>query len=151
MQISIGTDAFAQESAVTSLEEISCSDGSIPDISTGLCADGFAPQSNLSEFTSASPPLGSPELTADNVTTMNNNTAGQLVSENELASGGIIASAPAPEEIQMDTNGDGIVDETESQNQPIVAGNTTFPEEIQMDTNGDGIVDETESQNQLAR
>ena len=57
---------------------------------------------------------------------MNNNTAGQLLSENELASGGIIASAPAPEEIQMDTNGDGIVDETESQNQPIVTGNTTF-------------------------
>ena len=67
--------------------------------------------------------FGSPELTADNVTTMNNNTAGQLLSENELASGGIIASAPAPEEIQMDTNGDGIVDETESQNQPIPSGN----------------------------
>ena len=151
LRVTIGTDAFAQESAVTSPEGLSCGDESIPDTSTGLCADGFAPQSNLSEFTSASPPLGSPELTADNVTTINNNTAGQdLLSENELASGGIIASAPAPEEIQMDTNGDGIVDETESQNQPIVAGNTTFPEEIQMDTNGDGIVDETESQNQLA-
>ena len=48
----------------------------------------------------------------------------------------------------MDTNGDGIVDETESQNQPVLTGNNLTTEEIQMDTNGDGIVDETESQNQ---
>ena len=106
------------------------------------------PQSNFSEFTSTSPPLGSPELAADNVTTINNNTAGQLLSENELDSGEIIASAPAPEEIQMDTNGDGIVDETESQNQPVLTGNNLTTEEIQMDTNGDVIVDENESQNQ---
>ena len=50
----------------------------------------------------------------------------------------------------MDTNGDGIVDETESQNQPAVTGNALQSEEIQMDTNGDGIVDETESLNQPA-
>ena len=42
-------------------------------------------------------------------------------------------SQPPPEEIQMDTNGDGIVDEFESQNQSV----TPPPEEIQMDTNGD--------------
>ena len=41
---------------------------------------------------------------------MSNISAGQLLNENELASGEIIATAPAPEEIQMDTNGDGIVD-----------------------------------------
>ena len=48
----------------------------------------------------------------------------------------------------MDTNGDGIVDENESQNQPVLTGNNLTTEEIQMDTNGDGIVDENESQNQ---
>ena len=144
LRISIGTDAFAQESAVTFPEELICSDGSIPDVSTGLCADGFAPQSNLSEFPSAMP-AGSPELTGDNVTAMDNITASQLLNENELDSGEIIVSAP--EEIQMDTNGDGIVDETESQNQPAVTSNAVPSEEIQMDTNGDGIVDETESQN----
>ena len=73
----------------------------------------FAPQSNLSEFPSAMP-----ELTGDNVTAMDNISAGQLLDENEIDSGEINASAP--EETQMDTNGDGIVDETESQNQPAV-------------------------------
>ena len=48
----------------------------------------------------------------------------------------------------MDTNGDGIVDENESQNQPVLTGNNLTTEEIEMDTNGDGIVDENESQNQ---
>ena len=55
---------------------------------------------------------------------------------------------PPAEEIQMDINGDGIVDEFESQNQTGVAGSTPPAEEIQMDINGDGIVDEFESQNQ---
>ena len=130
-------------------EELSCSDGSIPDASAGLCADGFGPQSNLSEFPSAMP-ADSPELIVDNVTAMSNISAGQLLNENELDSGEIIATAPEPEEIQMDTNGDGIVDETESQNQPAVTGNVLPSEEIYMDANGDGIVDETESLNQPA-
>ena len=137
----IGIDTNAQESPV-----LSCSDGSVPDASTGLCADGFAPESNLSEFPSTAP--DSAELAGDNVSAMSNLTVGQLLNENELVSGKINASAPAPEEIQMDTNGDGIVDETESQNQPAVSGNALPSEEIQMDTNGDGIVDENESQNQ---
>ena len=148
LQVSIETDAFAQELALTSPEGLSCTDGSIPDTSTGLCADGLASQSNLSEFSSTSPPLGPSELAADNATTMNNNTAGQILGENELDSGEINASAPAQEEIQMDINGDGIVDENESQNQPVLTGNNLTTEEIQMDTNGDGIVDENESQNQ---
>ena len=139
----IGIDTNAQESSV-----LSCSDGSVPDASTGLCADGFAPESNLSEFSSTAP--DSAELAGDNVTAMSNITAGQLLNENELVSGEINASAPAPEEIQMDINGDGIVDETESQNQPVVTGNALHTEEIQMDINGDGIVDENESQNQPA-
>ena len=52
----------------------------------------------------------------------------------------------------MDLNGDGIVDEFESQNQPPVPGEqlpsngTQTPGEIEMDLNGDGIVDESESQ-----
>ena len=122
------------------------SDGSVPDASTGLCADGFAPESNLSEFPSTAP--DSAVLAGDNVTAVSNTTASQLLYENELVSGEINASAPAPEEIQMDTNGDGIVDENESQNQPVLTGNNLTTEEIQMDTNGDGIVDENESQNQ---
>ena len=113
--------------------------------STGLCADGFAPESNLSEFPSTAPNL---QVASDNVTAVSNTTASELLNENELFSGEMNASAPAPEEIQMDTNGDGIVDENESQNQPPVTGNAIPSEEIQMDTNGDGIVDETESQNQ---
>ena len=92
--------------------------------------------------------LGPSELAADNATTMNNNTVGQILGENELDSGEINASAPAQEEIQMDINGDGIVDENESQNQPVLTGNNLTTEEIQMDINGDGIVDENESQNQ---
>ena len=53
----------------------------------------------------------------------------------------------------MDTNGDGVVDEFESQNQSVPSDTTNTsstppPEEIQMDTNGDGVVDEFESQNQ---
>ena len=71
----------------------------------------------------------------------------QLSADNELTPSGTIAN-PSPEEIQMDTNGDGIVDENESQNQPVLTGNNLTTEEIQMDTNGDGIVDENESQNQ---
>ena len=47
LQIGIGTDAFAQESSVTSPEELSCNDGSIPGVSSGLCADGFAPRIKL--------------------------------------------------------------------------------------------------------
>ena len=58
------------------------------------------------------------------------------------------AGTPPSEEIQMDINGDGIVDESESQNQTGLAGSTPPSEEIQMDINGDGIVDEFESQNQ---
>ena len=52
-------------------------------------------------------------------------------------------SQPPPEEIQMDTNGDGIVDAADNPI-PTNATNTSStppPEEIQMDTNGDGIVD----------
>src|SRR6478735_7025890 len=54
------------------------------------------------------------------------------------------------EEIQMDTNGDGVVDAADN---PIPSDTTNTsstppPEEIQMDTNGDGVVDEFESQNQ---
>ena len=74
-------------------------------------------------------------------------TFAQLSTDNELTPSGTVAN-PSPEEIQMDTNGDGIVDENESQNQPVLTGNNLTTEEIQMDTNGDGIVDENESQNQ---
>lgn len=109
----IGIVTNAQESSV-----LSCSDGSVPDASTGLCADGFAPESSLSEFSSTAP--DSAELAGDNVTAMSNITAGQLLDENQLVSGEINVSAAAPEEIQMDTNGDGIVDGTESQNQPLL-------------------------------
>ena len=136
----IGIDTNAQESPV-----LSCSDGSVPDASTGLCADGFAPQSNLSEFPTTAP--DSAVLAGDNVTAISNITASQLLNENELVSGDMNASAPASKEIQMDTNGYGVVDETESQNQPAVTSNALPSEEIQMDTNGDGVVDETESQN----
>src|SRR6476620_2850297 len=139
----IGIDTDAQESPI-----LSCSDGSVPDAITGLCADGFAPQSNLSELPSTVP--DSALLAGDNVTAISNITASQLLNENELVSGEINASAPASEEIQMDTNGDGVVDEAESQNQPAVTGNALHSEEIQMDTNGDGVVDEAESQNQPA-
>ena len=139
----IGIDTDAQESPI-----LSCSDGSVPDAITGLCADGFAPQSNLSELPSTVP--DSAVLAGDNVTDISNITASQLLNENEVVSGEINSSAPAPEEIQMDTNGDGVVDETESQNQPAITGNAVPSEEIQMDTNGDGVVDETESQNQPA-
>ena len=53
------------------------------------------------------------------------------------------SSTLPPEEIQMDTNGDGIVDAADNPI-PTNATNTSStppPEEIQMDTNGDGIVD----------
>ena len=48
------------------------------------------------------------------------------------------------EEIQMDTNGDGVVDAADN---PIPSDTTNTsstppPEEIQMDTNGDGVVDD---------
>ena len=49
-------------------------------------------------------------------------TFAQLSTDNELTPSGTIAN-PSPEEIQMDTNGDGIVDENESQNQPVHTGN----------------------------
>ena len=49
-------------------------------------------------------------------------TFAQLSTDNELTPSGTIAN-PSPEEIQMDTNGDGIVDENESQNQPVPTGN----------------------------
>ena len=136
----IGIDTNAQESPV-----LSCERWSVPDASTGLCADGFAPQSNLSEFPTTAP--DSAVLAGDNVTAISNITASQLLNENELVSGDMNASAPASKEIQMDTNGYGVVDETESQNQPAVTSNALPSEEIQMDTNGDGVVDETESQN----
>jgi hypothetical protein len=64
----------------------------------------------LREFSQATPP-NSLELAGDNVTAMSNRTTGELLDGYELAS-----STPAPGEIQMDKNGDGIVDETESQN-----------------------------------
>ena len=93
--------------------------------STGLCADGFAPQSNLSEFPTTAP--DSAVLAGDNVTAISNITASRLLNKNELVSGDMNAHAPASKEIQMDTNGYGVVDETESQNQPAVTGNALYP------------------------
>ena len=49
--------------------------------------------------------LDSAVLAGDNVTAVSNTTASQLLNENELVSGEINASAPAPEEIQMEKRG----------------------------------------------
>ena len=51
---------------------------------------------------------------------------------------------PSTDEIQMDTNGDGVVDELDEVAQTPTETPTEAPstDEIQMDTNGDGVVDE---------
>ena len=51
---------------------------------------------------------------------------------------------PSTDEIQMDTNGDGVVDELDTQTPAgttEATGNASSADEIQMDTNGDGVVD----------
>ena len=93
------------------------------DVTTGLCADGFPPRSiPPSEFSQNAPPE-SPQLPG---------------------------STPPAEEIQMDINGDGIVDAADNLIPSNATNTSSTPpaEEIQMDINGDGIVDEFESQNQ---
>ena len=97
-------------------QELICTDG-LPPLPNFTCPDGLEPQPRLPNATGAGLPFESPEtLLGDNATTS--------------------------EEIQMDLNGDGIVDELESQNQGVVNDSMQSPEEIQMDLNGDGIVDE---------
>ena len=49
----------------------------------------------------------------------------------------------------MDTNGDGVVDELDTQTPAETTeatGNASSADEIQMDTNGDGVVDELDTQ-----
>ena len=100
-------------------EGLVCNDG-LPPYVNSTCPDGISPQPILANETSEGLPCDRrwPTTTSEN-----------------LSVGGNAISFP--EEIQMDTNGDGVVDELESQNQSV----TPPPEEIQMDTNGDGVVD----------
>ncbi len=133
--------------AVMVLILLLCSDGTDPDAKV-LYADGLAPHSNLSQLSSAASPASN-QFAENNLSILDNMTAGKLLGANELASSVEIPDAIPSDEIQMDTNGDGIVDENESQNQPPITYNAAPNEEIQMDTNGDGIVDENESQNML--
>ena len=79
--------AFAQEPPATGGELLCPADFPL-DVTTGLCADGFAPQSIPPSEFSQDAPLESPQLPG---------------------------STPPPEEIQMDTNGDGIVDAADNQ------------------------------------
>ena len=114
--------AYGQESPSAG-GELLCP-GDFPfDVTTGLCADGFPPRSiPPSEFSQNAPPE-SPQLPG---------------------------STPPAEEIQMDINGDGIVDAADNLIPSNATNTSSTPpaEEIQMDINGDGIVDEFESQNQ---
>ena len=53
-------------------------------------------------------------------------------------------NASSADEIQMDTNGDGVVDaldDRQQQQTTEATGNASSADEIQMDTNGDGVVD----------
>ena len=121
--------AYGQEIApsIDNVEDLICSDG-LPPLSNSTCPDGLAPQPRLANTTAEGLPFQPPET-----------SPGEQLSAGD--------NATTSEEIQMDINGDGIVDEFESQNQTEVTGSMPV-EEIQMDINGDGIVDEFESQNQ---
>ena len=125
--------AYGQEFRPTSeIEGLVCNDG-LPPYPNSTCPDGISPQPILANETSEGLPLQ--QTTADNHV-------------RELSAGGNATSFQ--EEIQMDTNGDGVVDAADN---PIPSDTTNTsstppPEEIQMDTNGDGVVDEFESQNQ---
>jgi len=155
--------AYSQEPAATdgNGEVPLCIDASTPDAATGLCSDGFPPlsnqssqelQQNASEESLPLPPTeqapASEQLTGGDLPALGE-VPGKVVTES--------GDGQTPEEIQMDTNGDGVVDEADNLNQSGVTNGVTggevpngivqTPEEIQMDTNGDGIVDETESQN----
>ena len=125
--------AYGQEFRPPSeIEGLVCNDG-LPPYPNSTCPDGISPQPILANETSEGLPLQ--QTMADNHV-------------RELSAGGNATSFQ--EEIQMDTNGDGVVDAADN---PIPSDTTNTsstppPEEIQMDTNGDGVVDEFESQNQ---
>src|SRR6476620_2474235 len=125
--------AYGQEFRPPSENEgLVCNDG-LPPYPNSTCPDGISPQPILANETSEGLPLQ--QTMADNHV-------------RELSAGGNATSFQ--EEIQMDTNGDGVVDAADN---PIPSdttntSSTSPPEEIQMDTNGDGVVDEFESQNQ---
>ena len=125
--------AYGQEFRPPSeIEGLVCNDG-LPPYPNSTCPDGISPQPILANETSEGLPLE--QTMADNHV-------------RELSAGGNATSFQ--EEIQMDTNGDGVVDAADN---PIPSDTTNTsstppPEEIQMDTNGDGVVDEFESQNQ---
>ena len=107
--------AFGQESPAAE-GELLCPEDFPLDVTTGLCADGFPPLSIPPSEFSQNAPLESPLLPG---------------------------STPPSEEIQMDINGDGIVDAADNLIPSNATNTSSAPpsEEIQMDTNGDGIVD----------
>src|SRR6478736_3974439 len=122
--------AYGQEDRPPSdIGGLVCNDG-LPPYSNSTCPDGISPQPIANE-TSEGLPLEQ---------TMADSHVGEL-----SASGN---ATFYQEEIQMDTNGDGVVYAADN---PIPSDTTNTsgtppPEEIQMDTNGDGVVDEFESQ-----
>ncbi len=127
-------------------ENLVCSDG-LPPFSNNTCPDGNTPQMSAADQISQNesfqlqPPSQDSNISQPSEETQMDTNGDGVVDEFESQNQAVTQT---PEEIQMDTNGDGVVDEFESQNQAV----TQTPEEIQMDTNGDGVVDEFESQNQ---
>ena len=59
-----------------------------------------------------------------------------------------LLDASSADEIQMDTNGDGVVDALDeaTATETTTTGDASSADEIQMDTNGDGVVDELDTQ-----
>src|SRR6476620_10125770 len=117
--------AYGQEDRPPSdIGGLVCNDG-LPPYSNSTCPDGISPQP-IANQTSEGLPME--QTTADN-------HVGEL-----SASGN---ATFFPEEIQMDTNGDGVVDAADNpvRSDTTNTSSTPPPEEIQMDTNGDGVVD----------
>ena len=56
-------------------------------------------------------------------------------------------NASSADEIQMDTNGDGVVDALDEATATETTTDASSADEIQMDTNGDGVVDALDEDN----
>jgi hypothetical protein len=83
-----------------------------PSVVQDICSDGLPPFSN-----NTCPDGNTPQMTAADQISQNESFQLQPPSQDSNLS-------QSPEEIQMDLNGDGVVDEFESQNQADIAGQT---------------------------
>jgi hypothetical protein len=124
--------AYGQETPPTeeNVDNLICSDG-LPPFPNLTCPDGLAPQASIANTTAGGLPFQPPETAPDEELSTGDNTT-------------------ASDVMQMDINGDGIIDEFESQNQTAVTSSIPSSDVMQMDINGDGIIDEFESQNQTS-